>query len=178
VRSQLYNVVASQPAILPEKGCAPISHFRSHSHWEKKSHSTLLGGNWKEAQGLEVSIFLSQSHLTRSVQFSTWRLTIPRPPNSLDLVTLGRATSQWPPFTSILPFQKYPWRILSTTSMNHGGRSSAMALVYDSGRDHKLYMDNSSSPCHKVRSQPREEISKPIYKKLQLCSFKLVNGQQ
>ena len=80
----------------------------------------------RDSQGLLVSVFLSQSHLTCNAQPMISRFRIPKPANSSGLCTFSQATRQQPPCTSRLPFQRKALRILLIALMNHLGTFNAI----------------------------------------------------
>jgi len=112
-----------------------------------KSAATLACiGISRDSQGLLVSVFLSQSHLTCNAQPMISRFRIPKPPNSSGLCTFSQATRQQPPCTSRLPFQR-----------------KALWILYWQSWDHKSYPSCSTRHVHQISLPNRQLVTDPFH---------------
>ena len=85
----------------------------------KRRRSSLLQGSLEPAHGLESSVHSYQSQRIRRALPNFSGSSIPNPPMSFGLVTVGQLTRQCPPFAFSSPFQRKDLLILSIFFLAH-----------------------------------------------------------
>ena len=94
----LAGPIFAHAAIYPTKNKYFFSHFLPQKQWPLKKALTCCGAFiGKKFQTLSGSVFCNQSQRKLRAQLSCCRFEMPRPPSSIDLVTLGQAMRQCPP---------------------------------------------------------------------------------